>query len=122
LAQALGRSGHDGGLGHPGETEQELLDLGGADVLASADDDVLLAVGDGEVALVVEHPDVPGDVPAAVDEGGGGEVGLGVALEAVGAAAEELTGFAGPDVLSTLDDQPQLDARERAAVGVATLV
>ena len=73
LAQAVVGGGDDAHLGHPVEAGQELLDLAGADVLAAPDDDVGEAVGDGEVALVVEHPDVAGVVPALVVERRRGE-------------------------------------------------
>ena len=55
-------------LGDGVDAQQQLLDLDGADVLAAPDDDVGDAVGDGEVAVVVEHADVAGAVPAVVVE------------------------------------------------------
>ena len=64
LAQALVGRGHDADLGHRVHAEQQLLDLLGADVLAAPDDDVRDPVGDGEVAVGVEHADVAGAVPA----------------------------------------------------------
>ena len=68
LAEALVGRGDHADLGDAVEAEQQLLDLLGADVLAAADDDVGHAVGDGEVAVVVEHADVAGAVPAVVVE------------------------------------------------------
>ena len=47
----------------PGKRRTKLLDLERRDVLAAADDDVLLAVDDREIAVVVEHADVAGRVP-----------------------------------------------------------
>ena len=53
--------------------DEPLLDLDAVDVLAAADDHVLLAVGDEEEALVVEVADVAGVEPAVgVDRLGGG--------------------------------------------------
>ena len=58
----------DGGLEHAVDGGQDRLDLLGVQVLASADDHVLHAIDDAEVAVVVEHADVPGAQPA-VDDG-----------------------------------------------------
>ena len=69
------------------QTDQLLLDLLGADVLAAPDDDVGHPVGDGEVAVVVQHADVAGAVPARLVEGAGGELRVGVAKEQVGTTA-----------------------------------
>ena len=53
--------------------DEPLLDLDAVDVLAAADDHVLLAVGDEEEALVVEVADVAGVQPAVgIDRLGGG--------------------------------------------------
>ena len=93
--------GHHADLGHRVDAEQQLLDLLGADVLAAPDDDVGDAVGDGEVAVVVEHADVAGAVPAVVVEGRGGQLGVGVAEAAVRAPAEDLAVVV----------EPELDAR-----------
>ena len=54
---------HHGDLRHARHVGEQLLDLGGAHVLAAPDDDVLHPVGDGEVALGVEHADVAGPEP-----------------------------------------------------------
>ena len=94
------------------QAEHQLLDLLGADVLAAADDDVGHAIGDGEVAVVVEHADVAGAVPAVVVEDGGGQLGVGVADEAVGTPAEDLAVVVEAD----------LDAGQRASVGAEALV
>ena len=64
-----------------GVRAERVLHLDRRDVLAPADDHVLLAVGDGEVALVVEAAAVAGVEPA-VDDRVGGRLGLlPVALE-----------------------------------------
>ena len=49
-----------------GVLEERGLDLDGVDVLAAADDDVLRAVDDVDVALVVDARDVPGVQPPFV--------------------------------------------------------
>ena len=64
LTETLVGRGDDGDLGHAREAQDLLLDLERADVLASPDDDVLLAVDDGEEALVVEDADVTRREPA----------------------------------------------------------
>ena len=48
----------------------DVLDLGGRDVLAAADDGVIGATADEEVALVVEVGDVLGGEPAMLVEQG----------------------------------------------------
>src|SRR5690606_37895856 len=103
----IGRGDHDG-LGDGGHAEQHLLHLQRADVLAAADDQVGLAVGDGQVAVVVEHTDVAGVVPAVVIEGPGGQRVVGVTQAEVRSAGEDLT------VLGDAD----LHAGARIAVGV----
>ena len=111
LAEALvGRRDH-GDLGHAVDAEQQLLDLLGADVLAAPDDDVRHAVGDREVAVVVEHADVAGAVPPVGVEHRCCERRVGVAHEAVGPTAGDLADLVEPD----------LDAGERVAVGVQPL-
>jgi hypothetical protein len=51
---------------------QQVLDLGRVGVEPADDEHVLLAVGDPEVAALVEHPDVAGVQPAlGVDRLGG---------------------------------------------------
>src|SRR6266571_1043426 len=51
-------------LGDPGVAEQDVLDLGGGDVLAPPDDGVVGAPLDEQVALGVEPSPVPGGEPA----------------------------------------------------------
>ena len=61
LADALVGDADDRGLGDVGMLVERGLDLGGVDVLAAADDDVLQPVDDVEVALVVEAAEVAGE-------------------------------------------------------------
>src|SRR5690606_10306234 len=83
-----------------------VLDLLRRDVLpAGGDEDVLLAVGDPEVAHRVELPYVPGMEPAARQRLGARLRVLVVAEEVAGAAREDL---------AVLGD-PHVDAPERGA-------
>ena len=122
LAQALVGCGHDSHLGHALHVGQELLDLGGADVLAAPDDDVLHPVGDGEVAVGIDDPDVTGVEPTALFDRLGGQGGVGVAGETVGTAGQDLARLADADVMTVLVDRPDLDTLERPAVGVDALL
>src|SRR3546814_2511854 len=49
--------------------KQQRLDFLRRDILAAANDDILLAVGDEQIALGIEPADVAGAVPAARQEG-----------------------------------------------------
>ena len=56
---------------------QPVLELGGGDVLAAGgDDELLLAPGDTQVAVLVEGADVAGAEPAVCREGLGGGLGV----------------------------------------------
>ena len=112
LTEALvGRRDHDR-LGHLRHGQQRLFDLDGADVLAAADDDVGLAVGDGQVAVVVQHADVAGVVPAVVVEGLRRQLGIEIAEAQIRSPAEDFA----------VGGEPDLDARTRVAVGEQSLV
>src|SRR5574338_71603 len=87
LARARARAQHDESLGrlapllvghadhraleHRLVAVERVLDLGGADVLAARDDDVLLAVDDVEAAGRVPHAEVARVEPAALDRARG---------------------------------------------------
>ena len=66
----VGTADHSG-LGHARVRLEHRFDLAGRDVLATADDEVLLAVDQHEVAVVVEVADVTGPQPAVLQRGGG---------------------------------------------------
>src|SRR4029453_14283713 len=108
---------HDRDLGHAGYLHEQLLDLRGTDVGAPADDDVLLAIGDGEIAVRIDDADVTARVPAVVIEGLAGERRVGVARAQVGAPAPDLARRAGRDAAAPLVDQPQLHPGARHARG-----
>ncbi|TVU48510.1 hypothetical protein EJB05_08148, partial [Eragrostis curvula] len=73
LAPARVRHGDDGGVADGRVAEEHLLHLLAADVLPAADDHVLGPVLDLDVAVGVDHADVAGEEPAALE---GGLVGL----------------------------------------------
>src|SRR5262249_15063852 len=68
LTQPFVRPGDDRNLPHTRMLQQELLDLTRRDVLTTAHDDVLLAIHDRHVALVVDHTDVTTPVEALGSE------------------------------------------------------
>ena len=76
LAPLLVGQADDGGLLDGGVAEERGLDLDGGDVLAAADDDVLHAIADLDVAVGVDDGGVAA-VEEAAGEGGGGGVGIG---------------------------------------------
>ena len=115
-ALVVGRGDHraleDGRVG--GDRD---LDLDRRDVLAGADDDVLRAVLDQDVARVVDRGHVAGVEPAVADRRGRR---LGVAVVAVHhgvAADDDLADLlaVGPDVLALAVDDPDPDAGDRPA-------
>src|SRR4051794_21906624 len=110
LAEPFVRRGDHGDLGDAGELGKQLFDLRCADVLAAADDDVLLAVGDGEVAAPAAPAAVFCVVPTVVVERVQRRVDI--AGEAVRSAAQDLT------VLRELD----LDTGQWPAVGAEPLL
>ena len=84
LAVACIGRGDDGHLGNPGDRSQDVLHFGGRHVLATPDDDVLLAVGDRQVAVRVDDADVARVVPPVGVDGVSGQVGIGVARKELG--------------------------------------
>jgi hypothetical protein len=80
------------GLAHERDHLERRLEVGRADVLpAGGDDQLLLAVDDGEVAVFVDHADVAGVEPAVLVESLRRLLGLlVVALEDVAAPADDL--------------------------------
>ena len=117
LAEAFVGGGHHRHLGHSGNLGDDLLDLGRRQVLAAADDDVLHPVGDGQTAVLVDHPDVAGVVPPVVVEGDV-EVGIGVAQAQLGAPRHDLTGRARGQVVAVFVHDPHLHSGPGTPVGV----
>ena len=75
LAQLGVRDAEDGRLAYGRMLVEHLLDLARIDVVAAADDQVLLAVDDEEVAVLVDPCHVARDEPAVVGDRLGGRVG-----------------------------------------------
>ena len=75
LAQAAVGTAHHHGLTDLGVPLEDPLDLGGGDVLAPSDDQLLQPTDDGQPPLAVEGAEVAGGEPAPAD----GLVGLGLA-------------------------------------------
>ena len=95
---------------------EHLLDLARVDVVAAADDHVLLAVDDEVVAVGIDAADVAGVEPTVRVDRLGRRVGaLPVALHDIVAADGDLAGVARGDIGACLVDEPNLDARDRGA-------
>ena len=113
FAPLVGRHAEHGGVHDVGMGVQHRLDLGRVDVHPAADDHVLLAVADVDVALVVDVGDVADRLPAvAVADGLGRPV---VAVDRQGAADEQLARLPGGQFLAVLAHDLDLDG----AVGLA---
>ena len=96
---------------------EDLLDLPGVDVEPAPDNQVLLAVDDVVVAVLVHGGEVPGPEPA-VDQGGRRLGGLvPVALHDIVAVDGDLTWLARRHVAPFVVDKPELDACNRGADG-----
>ena len=69
LAQPRILDGNGGGALHRRMPRRQLLDPRRVDVVAAADDDVLGAAGDAQIALRIERAEIAGHEPAAPVEG-----------------------------------------------------
>ena len=85
-------------FGDPRHGEQKFLDFECADVLTAADDDVGLTVGDGQIALGVDHTDIAGVVPAVGVEGPFGECVIGVPETQIRSAGKDFAILGQPDL------------------------
>src|SRR5690606_4230266 len=72
LAKARVRGAHHRHLGDTLHFRNDVLHLRRGDIEAAHDVDVLLAVGDAQVAVLGHGADIPGVQPAIADGGGGG--------------------------------------------------
>jgi hypothetical protein len=116
LAEVGVRHADDRALGDAGQVVERGLDLGRVDVEAAADDQVLAAADDRDVAARVDLADVAGAKPAAV-----GELVLRllghapVAREDVRAAHLDAADLAGVEAAALVVADPELDAGQREA-------
>src|SRR3954464_12781826 len=106
-----------GGLGHGGVLVEDLLDLARVDVVAAADDHVLLAVDDEEVAVLVDAGHVARVEPAVAQDLLRGVVAVPVALHEVVAADRDLADLALAHLVAVLVDDLHLDALDRRPDG-----
>src|SRR4051794_14197665 len=119
----VGHSDH-GGLGDGGVLVEDLLDLARVDVVAPADDHVLLAVDDEEVAVLVDLGHISRVEPAVAHDLLRGVVAVPVALHEVVTADGDLAPLTLRDLLAVLVDDLHLHALVRRAdrAGLALLV
>ena len=90
---------------------EDVFDLGGVDVEARHDDQVLGAVDEVQPTVVVDRRQVAGVQPAVGVEHPCRRLRLAVvALEHVGAVDPDLTRVADEHVVTVVADQPHLDA------------
>ena len=93
---------------------EDLLDLARVHVVAAADDQVLLAIDDEEVPVLVGLGDVAGlEPPLAVDRLGRRVRSVPVALHHVVSADHDLADLAGRHVVAVVIDDLHLDALDR---------
>lgn len=108
----------DGGVRDAGHGTQDVLDLGGVDVLAAADDEFLQTAADGEVARRGAAGQVAGPVPAVGEDFGGGLGPVVVAGHHVGALDPDLALGAGCAVPSGAGiDESYVEAGDGRAAG-----
>ncbi len=112
LAQSGVGSGHHRSLGNLRHAQQYFLDFEGADVLATPDDQVGGAIGDGQVAVLVEHADVTGAIPTLLVEACRGQRVIGVAQAQVRPLLK--ISPSGPSRIST--PRPNIAVGEQALV------
>ena len=96
---------------------EDLLDLARVDVVAAADDQLLLAVDDEEVAVLVDLAHVAAVEPAVDDGLLGRLLAVPVALHDVVALDDDLADLALLDLVAVVVEQLHLDALDRRADG-----
>src|SRR5215216_349210 len=117
LAHLVVGDADDGGLGDRGVLVEDLFDLARVHVVAAADDHLLLAVDDEEVAVLVDLAHVAGAEPAIlVEDLVRGVVPVPVALHDIVAADGDLAdGVRALDIVAVVVDELHLDALDRGA-------
>src|SRR5437764_11811029 len=93
--------------------EQGVLDIARVHVEPTADDQILLAVDDEQVALLVEVADVPGGQPSVVERLFGRLRRPPIATHHRGGAAADLADLTGSDLAALCVDDQQLGPRDR---------
>ena len=103
----------DGALFDAGMTHQDRLDFRGSNILAAADDHVVLATGEKHVAVVVEPSEIAGRAPSV----GQPRIVLapGITLHDARGADNYLADFSVGQKLSVLVANANLDVRQRLA-------
>src|SRR5918997_5477275 len=117
LAHGLVRHADDRGLEHALVLVEDLLDLARVDVVAAADDQLLLADHDEEVAVLVDLGHVARVEPAVVHDLVRGVLAVPVALHDVVALYDDLADLALRDIVAVVVDDLHLDALDRGADG-----
>ncbi len=114
-------------LSHGGMAVEGVLDLLGGDVLAAADDQILLPAGDEDGGLGTDEADIAHPEEAVGGDSGSGLCGIRITDEEGGAARQDLALGSGCDLAVTvvddanlvIDDLPSVSAA-RASVPGAT--
>src|SRR3546814_9379507 len=92
--------------------KQQRLDFLRRDILAAANDDILLAVGDEQIALGIEPADVAGAVPAARQEGARIERGVEITEKKLRPARADLAVGTGRHVMAVVVDEAHFGDRK----------
>src|SRR5215207_9388113 len=116
LAQTVVWDAHDRDLADGGMLVEDLFDLARVDVEPAADDQLLLAVDDEEVAVLVALREIAGVQPSVLVDGPGGRFrAVPIAAHHHRPANQDLAYVALRHVVPLLIDQAHLDAVHRKA-------
>src|SRR5262245_39753787 len=123
LASLAARHRDDRHVGHRRVARQDVLDLFRTDVLARADDDVLLPSGDHQVAPVHAAPEVAHAEVAVLVEGADVVLGMHISEELLWPADEDLAFLAVGDLRAARRvDDLDLRRRDDLAIGLGPQV
>jgi len=101
--------------------KEQILYFPGGDIFTLADNDVLDAPGDADMACRTLHPQVTSTVETIVGEGGGGLLGAEVTLAQAATANPYLAGFTRRGGFAILSHDAHFHTRHRAAIRVGQL-